>query len=134
MVTRAAIERLGETVQIVRGIRHIPPYTLPSHMRMLFALLLAAASAAADEAPLACPRVDAAPRIDGDLSDAAWTRARPLSVSSREHVHPNFRGKRLNPDSAVGADRKRDAQSFRTEVDRFVPLRIHRSALLRGDA
>jgi hypothetical protein len=28
------------------------------------------------------------------------------------------------PDSAVGADRKRDAQSFRSAVDRFLPLRI----------
>jgi hypothetical protein len=36
----------------------------------------------------------------------------------------------LNPDFAVGVDRKREAQSFRSKVDKFVPLRIHRSALL----
>jgi hypothetical protein len=35
----------------------------------------------------------------------------------------------VNPDSAVGTDRKREAQSFRSEADRFLPLRIHRPAL-----
>jgi len=40
----------------------------------------------------------------------------------------------LNPDSAVGTDTKREAQSFRSEVDGFLPLRVHRPALLWGDA
>jgi hypothetical protein len=39
----------------------------------------------------------------------------------------------LNPDSAVAIDRKREAQSFRSEVDGFVPLSRYRSAVMRGD-
>jgi hypothetical protein len=38
----------------------------------------------------------------------------------------------MNPDSAVAIDRKREAQSFRSEVDGFLPLSRHRSAVLRG--
>jgi hypothetical protein len=38
----------------------------------------------------------------------------------------------MNPDSEVAIDRKREAQSFRSEVDGFLPLSRHRSALLRG--
>jgi len=38
-----------------------------------------------------------------------------------------------NPDSAVEIDRKREAQPFRSEVDGFLPLTRHRSAVLRGD-
>jgi hypothetical protein len=41
---------------------------------------------------------------------------------------------KFNPDSAIGADRKHDAQSFRSEVDRFLLCADHRSALLSGDA
>jgi len=37
-----------------------------------------------------------------------------------------------NPDSAVEIDRKREAQPFRSEVDGFLPLTRHRSAVLRG--
>jgi hypothetical protein len=39
----------------------------------------------------------------------------------------------LNPDSAVAIDRKREPQSFRSEVDGFVPLSRYRSAVMRGD-
>jgi hypothetical protein len=39
----------------------------------------------------------------------------------------------INPDSAVAIDKKREAQSFRSEVDGFLPLSRHRSAVLRGD-
>jgi hypothetical protein len=39
----------------------------------------------------------------------------------------------MNPDSAVVIDRKREAQSFRSEVDAFLPLSRHRSAVLRRD-
>jgi hypothetical protein len=39
-----------------------------------------------------------------------------------------------NPDSAVEIDRKREAQPFRSEVDGFLPLSRHRSAVLGGDA
>ena len=38
----------------------------------------------------------------------------------------------FNPDSAVAIDRKREAQSFRSEVDGLLPLSRHRSAVLRG--
>jgi hypothetical protein len=38
----------------------------------------------------------------------------------------------LNPDSAVAIDRKREVQSLRSEVDRFLPLSIHQSAVLQG--
>ena len=38
----------------------------------------------------------------------------------------------MNPDSLVAIDRKREAQSFRSEVDGFLPLSRHRSAVLRG--
>jgi hypothetical protein len=38
---------------------------------------------------------------------------------------------RLIPDSAVAIDGKREARSFRNEVDGFVPLSRHRSAVLR---
>jgi hypothetical protein len=37
----------------------------------------------------------------------------------------------INP--AVAIDMKREAQPFRSEVDGFVPLSRHRSAVLRGD-
>jgi hypothetical protein len=39
----------------------------------------------------------------------------------------------FNPDSAVAIDRKREAQSFRSKVDGFMPLSRHRSAVLRED-
>jgi hypothetical protein len=39
----------------------------------------------------------------------------------------------LKLDSAVAIDSKREAQSFRSEVDGFVPLSSHRSAVLQGD-
>jgi hypothetical protein len=39
-----------------------------------------------------------------------------------------------NPDFAVAIDRKREAQPFRGEVDGFLPLSRHRSAVLGGDA
>jgi hypothetical protein len=39
----------------------------------------------------------------------------------------------FNPDSAVAIDKKREAQPFRSEVDGFLPLSRHRSAVLRGD-
>jgi hypothetical protein len=39
----------------------------------------------------------------------------------------------LNPDSAVANNKTREAQPFRSEVDGFLPLSRHRSALLRGD-
>ena len=39
----------------------------------------------------------------------------------------------LIPDSAVAIDKKREAQPFRSEVDGFLPLSRHRSAVLRGD-
>jgi hypothetical protein len=38
----------------------------------------------------------------------------------------------LNPDSAVTVDRKREAQPFRSEVDGFLSLSMHRLAVLRG--
>jgi hypothetical protein len=41
--------------------------------------------------------------------------------------------RQMNPDSAVGIDRKREAQPFRSKVDGFVPLSRHRSAVLRAD-
>ena len=41
--------------------------------------------------------------------------------------------RQFNPDSAVAIDKKREAQSFCSKVDRFVPLRRHRSAVLGGD-
>jgi len=37
----------------------------------------------------------------------------------------------FNPDSAFAIHEKREAQSFRTEVDGFVPLSRDRSAVLR---
>jgi hypothetical protein len=37
----------------------------------------------------------------------------------------------FSADSAVAIDRKREAQSFRSKVDGFVPLSRHRSAVLR---
>ncbi len=37
------------------------------------------------------------------------------------------------PDSAVAIDKKREAQPFRSEVDGFLPLSRHRSAVHRGD-
>ena len=37
------------------------------------------------------------------------------------------------PDSAGAIDRKREAQSFRSEVDGFVPLTRHRSAVLQRE-
>ncbi len=40
---------------------------------------------------------------------------------------------KLSPDSAVAIDKKREAQPFRSEVDGFLPLSRHRSAVLRGD-
>jgi hypothetical protein len=40
---------------------------------------------------------------------------------------------KFNPDSAVAVERKREAQSFRSKVDGFLPLSRHRSAVLRGD-
>ena len=40
---------------------------------------------------------------------------------------------RINPDSAVAIDKKREAQPFRSEVDGFLPLSRHRSAVLRRD-
>jgi len=40
---------------------------------------------------------------------------------------------RLNPDSAVAIDGKREARSLRSEVDGFVPLSKHRSSVLRRD-
>jgi hypothetical protein len=39
----------------------------------------------------------------------------------------------IEPDSAVAIDSKREAQSFRSEDDEFVPLSRHRSAVLRGN-
>jgi hypothetical protein len=39
----------------------------------------------------------------------------------------------MNRDSAVAIDRKREAQPFRSEVDGFLPLSKHRSAVLGGD-
>jgi hypothetical protein len=39
----------------------------------------------------------------------------------------------FNLDSAVAIDRKREAQPFRSQVDGFVPLSRHRSAVLRAD-
>ncbi len=36
------------------------------------------------------------------------------------------------PDSAVAIDKKREAQPFRSEVDGFLPLSRHRSAVHRG--
>jgi hypothetical protein len=39
----------------------------------------------------------------------------------------------FSADSAVAIDRKREAQSFRSKVDGFVPLSRHRSAVLRED-
>ena len=39
----------------------------------------------------------------------------------------------FSPDSAVAIDKKREAQPFRSEVDGFLPLSRHRSAVLRGD-
>jgi hypothetical protein len=43
------------------------------------------------------------------------------------------RSSKLNPDSAAVIDRKREAQPFRSEVDGFLPLGRHRSAVLRGN-
>ena len=40
---------------------------------------------------------------------------------------------RFSPDSAVAIDKKREAQPFRSEVDGFLPLSRHRSAVLRED-
>ena len=40
----------------------------------------------------------------------------------------------FNPDSAVAIDGKREARSFRNEVDGFVPLSRDRSAVLRRAA
>jgi len=37
----------------------------------------------------------------------------------------------MNPDSAVAIAGKREAQSFRNEVDGFVPLSRHRLAVLQ---
>jgi hypothetical protein len=51
-----------------------------------------------------------------------------LTWDFRRDIHQE-----LNPDSAVAIDRKREAQPFRSEVDRFLPLSKHRSAVLRGD-
>ena len=39
----------------------------------------------------------------------------------------------MNPDSLVAIDRKREAQSFRSEVDGFLPLSRDHSAVLRGN-
>jgi hypothetical protein len=39
----------------------------------------------------------------------------------------------INSDSAVAIDRKREAQSFRSEVDGFLPLSSHRSGCFEGD-
>ena len=39
----------------------------------------------------------------------------------------------FNPNSAVAIDKKREAQSFRSEVDGFLPLSRHQSAVLRGN-
>jgi len=38
----------------------------------------------------------------------------------------------FNPDSAVAIDKKREAQPFRSEVDGFLPLSKHRSAVFGG--
>jgi len=40
----------------------------------------------------------------------------------------------LDPDFAVAIDRRRETQSFRSEDDGLLPLRIHPSAVLGGDA
>jgi hypothetical protein len=43
------------------------------------------------------------------------------------------RGRCLNLDSTVAIDRKREAQSFRSKVDGFLPLSRHRSTVLGDD-
>jgi hypothetical protein len=47
-----------------------------------------------------------------------------------QNINPEIE---FNPDSAVAIDKKREAQPFRSEVDGFLPLSRHRSAVLRGD-
>jgi hypothetical protein len=39
----------------------------------------------------------------------------------------------MNPDCEFVIDRKREAQSFRSEVDGFLPLSRYRSGVLPGD-
>src|SRR5215510_11876788 len=41
--------------------------------------------------------------------------------------------RRFIPDSAVAIDRKREVDSFRSQVDGFLPLSRHRSTVLRED-
>jgi len=60
--------------------------------RLGWVLLLALVAHAAPNDPvIRCPRVPAAPRVDGDLGEEPWQATKPHVISGIDHVDPGYR-------------------------------------------